>query len=108
MLKVKREKVPLSEYAPFLSVVVAIAFILLAFRGNFLLSSSSFQTFIFYLIEPLLVVMMILDRSIIISTFLVTVDAFFRTLLKLSILSSRKLTQVYFKVHSQEFVFYDT
>ena len=106
MLKVKRKKLPRPEYAPVFSVLVAIAFIALAFWGNFILNPSSFKTFIFYLIPALLIVMVMLNRSIIISALLVAVDSFFRPLRKLSILSNRKLKQMYFKVHSQEFVFF--
>ena len=106
MLKVKRKKLPRPEYAPVFSVLVAIAFIALAFWGNFILNPSSFKTFIFYLIPALLVVMVMLNRSIIISALLVAVDSFFRPLRKLSVLSNRKLKQMYFKVHSQEFVFF--
>ena len=106
MLKVKRKKLPRPEYAPVFSVLVAITFIALAFWGNFILNPSSFKTFIFYLIPALLIVMVMLNRSIIISALLVTVDAFFRPLRKLSVLSNRKLKQMYFKVHSQEFVFF--
>ena len=106
MLKVKRKKLPRPEYAPVFSVLVAIAFIALAFWGNFILNPSSFKTFIFYLIPSLLIVMVMLNRSIIISALLVAVDSFFRPLRKLSVLSNRKLKQMYFKVHSQEFVFF--
>lgn len=106
MLKVKRKKLPRPEYAPVFSVLIAIAFIALAFWGNFILNPSSFKTFIFYLIPALLIVMVMLNRSIIISALLVAVDSFFRPLRKLSILSNRKLKQMYFKVHSQEFVFF--
>ena len=106
MLKVKRKKLPRPEYAPVFSVLVAITFIALAFWGNFILNPSSFKTFIFYLLPALLIVMVMLNRSMIISALLVAVDAFFRPLRKLSVLSNRKLKQMYFKVHSQEFVFF--
>lgn len=106
LLKVKRKKLPRPEYAPVLSVIVAIAFIILAFWGNLLLNPSSFETFIFYLIPSLLIVAFMLNRSIIISALLVTVDSVFRPLRKLSIISNRKLKKMYHIVHSQEFVFF--
>lgn len=106
LLKVKRKKLPRPEYAPVLSVIVAIAFIFLAFWGNLLLNPSSFETFIFYLIPSLLIVAFMLNRSIIISALLVTVDSVFRPLRKLSIISNRKLKKMYHIVHSQEFVFF--
>lgn len=47
-----------------------------------------------------------LNRSSIISAMLVAVDSVFRPLRKMSVISNRKLRQMYRKVHSQEFVFF--
>lgn len=47
-----------------------------------------------------------LNRSSIISALLVAVDSVFRPLRKMSVISNRKLRQMYRKVHSQEFVFF--
>ena len=47
-----------------------------------------------------------LNRSSIISAMLVAVDSVFRPLRKMSVISNRKLRQMYHKVHSQEFVFF--
>jgi amino acid transporter len=106
LLKVKRKKLPRPEYAPVLGVLVAITFIIIAFWGNLILNPESFKTFIYYLIPAFLVVLFMLNRSIIISALIVTVDSVFRPLRKLSIVSNRKLRQMYHKVHSQEFVFF--
>ncbi len=106
LLKIKRKKLPRPEYAPVLGVLVAIAFIILAFWGNLLLNPGSFKTFIYYLIPALLFVMIMLNRSVIISALIIVVEAFFRPLRKLSVVSNRMLKRMYFKVNSQEFVFF--
>lgn len=105
LLKVKRKKLPRPEYAPVFAVLVAISFIIIGFWGNLILNPSSFKTFIYYLILAFMVVLFMLNRSSIISAMLVAVDSVFRPLRKMSVISNRKLRQMYHKVHSQEFVF---
>lgn len=106
LLKVKRKKLPRPEYAPVFAVLVAISFIIIGFWGNLILNPSSFKTFIYYLIPAFMVVLFMLNRSSIISAMLVAVDSVFRPLRKMSVISNRKLRQMYRKVHSQEFVFF--
>lgn len=106
LLKVKRKKLPRPEYAPVFAVLVAISFIIIGFWGNLILNPSSFKTFIYYLIPAFMVVLFMLNRSSIISAMLVAVDSVFRPLRKMSVISNRKLRQMYHKVHSQEFVFF--
>lgn len=106
LLKVKRKKLPRPEYAPVFAVLVAISFIIIGFWGNLILNPSSFKTFIYYLIPAFMVVLFMLYRSSIISAMLVAVDSVFRPLRKMSVISNRKLRQMYHKVHSQEFVFF--
>ncbi|WP_313503279.1 APC family permease [Kaistella carnis] len=106
LLKVKRKKLPRPEYAPVFAVLVAISFIIIGFWGNLILNPSSFKTFIYYLIPAFMVVLFMLNRSTIISAMLVAVDSVFRPLRKMSVISNRKLRQMYHKVHSQEFVFF--
>lgn len=106
LLKVKRKKLPRPEYAPVFAVLVAISFIIIGFWGNLILNPSSFKTFIYYLIPAFMVVLFMLNRSSIISALLVAVDSVFRPLRKMSVISNRKLRQMYHKVHSQEFVFF--
>ncbi|WP_226065008.1 APC family permease [Kaistella polysaccharea] len=106
LLKIKRKRLPRPEYAPVFVVLVAIVFIVIGFWGNLILNPNSFKTFIYYLVPAFLVVLFMLNRSVIISALLVGVDSIFRPLRKLSVLSNRKLRQMYFKVHSQEFVFF--
>lgn len=105
LLKVKRKKLPRPEYAPVFAVLVAISFIIIGFWGNLILNPSSFKTFIYYLIPAFMVVLFMLNRSSIILAMLVAVDSVFRPLRKMSVISNRKLRQMYHKVHSQEFVF---
>lgn len=106
LLKVKRKKLSRPEYAPVFAVLVAISFIIIGFWGNLILNPSSFKTFIYYLIPAFMVVLFMLNRSSIISAMLVAVDSVFRPLRKMSVISNRKLRQMYHKVHSQEFAFF--
>ncbi len=106
LLKIKRKKLPRPEYAPVFIVLIAIVFIIIGFWGNLILNPDSFKTFLYYLVPAFLIVLFMLNRSIIISALLVFVDSIFRPLRKLSVISNRKLRQMYFKVHSQEFVFF--
>ncbi|TXF79566.1 APC family permease [Chryseobacterium sp.] len=106
LLKAKRTKLPRPERAPILSVVIAIGFIVLAFWGNLKLSPSSFRTFLYFLFPALFIVGIMLHRSQIISGLLVTIEYTFRPLRKFSVVSNRKLRNMYHKIHSQEFVFF--
>jgi amino acid transporter len=106
LLKIKRKRLPRPEYAPVLGVLIAISFIILGFWGNLILNPSSFSTFLYYLIPAFLVVLFMLNRSVIISALLVGIDSIFRPLRKFSVISNRKLRNMYHQIHSQEFVFF--
>ena len=106
LLKIKRKRLPRPEYAPVLGVLIAISFIILGFWGNLILNPTSFSTFLYYLIPAFLVVLFMLNRSVIISALLVGIDSIFRPLRKFSVISNRKLRNMYHQIHSQEFVFF--
>jgi amino acid transporter len=106
LLKFKRKKLPRPEKARGISVVIAITFIIIAFRGNFILNESSFYTFIKYLIPALLFILIMLNRGVLIQFSIDALEYFYKPLRKVVILSNRFLNNLHKKINSQEFVFF--
>lgn len=106
LLKFKRKKLPRPERARGISVVVAIAFIILAFVGNIKLNVDSFYTFINYLIPAFVFILIMLNRSILIQFLIATLEYFYEPLRKMVVLSNRYLNKMHLTVTSQEFVFF--
>ncbi len=106
LLKIKRRKLPRSERATVLNVLIAVSFVVLAFFGNILLNRAAFYTFLQYLIPALLVVGVMLNRTIIISALISGLEAFSRPFRKFFVRSNRYLRRLNRNIHSQEFVFF--
>lgn len=106
LLKIKRGKLPRPERARGLAVVVAVSFIILAFLGNIELNYDSFLTFISYFIPAFILVYIMLNRAVIIQVIIDALEYFYKPLRKMVVLSNRYLNHQYFKVKSQEFVFF--
>lgn len=106
LLKFKRKKLPRPEKARGLAVVIAIAFIVIAFVGNYVLNVNSFYTFLNYLMPALLFIIIMLNRAIIIEISIQALEYFYKPLRKLVIRSNRFLNNLHSKINSQEFVFF--
>jgi amino acid transporter len=106
LLKFKRKKLPRPEKARGISVVVAVAFIIAAFIGNVNLNTTSFYTFIEYLIPAFLFVAIMLNRSFLIRLLIDALEYLYQPLRKVVVLSNRYLNKMHLKVISQEFVFF--
>lgn len=106
LLKIKRSKLPRPARASGISVVVAVAFIIIAFLGNIQLNIDSFYTFIKYLIPATIFILIMLNRSILIQLLIASIEYFYSPLRKVVILSNRYLNKMHLKINSQEFVFF--
>jgi len=106
LLKFKRKKLPRPEKARGISVVIAIAFIAIAFFGNIILNEEAFTTFIKYLIPAILFVMIMLSRSVIIQLGVDSLDYFYKPIRKFAVIGNRYLQKMHRKIHEQEFVFF--
>ncbi len=63
LLKIKRSKLPRPERASFISVILAVGFILAAFLGNMRLNLPSFYVFVKYLFPAALFILLMLNRA---------------------------------------------
>lgn len=106
LLKFKRRKLPRPEKAKGIAVVIAIAFILLAFLGNIILNEDAFTTFIKYLIPAVLFVIIMLGRSSLLQFGVYALEYFSKPIRKFAVLGNRYLRRMQRNIHSQEFVFY--
>lgn len=106
LLKFKRKKLPRPEKARGLAVVIAVAFIVVAFVGNYVLNVNSFYTFLNYLMPALLFIMIMLNRGIIIEISIQALEYFYKPLRRMVIRSNRFLSNLHSKINSQEFVFF--
>jgi amino acid transporter len=105
-LKVKRNKLPRPIKASVISVILAIAFVIMAFIGNVRLNPDSFYTFIQYLVPALLVALVMLNRAMIVKFLIYLLEYFYKPLRKWVLLSNRYLRTFHLTINSQEFVFF--
>ncbi|KAF2519627.1 APC family permease [Flavobacterium salilacus subsp. salilacus] len=106
LLKIKRKRLPRPERAKGISVVVAIAFVVMAFYGNVVLNKEAFTTFIKYLIPAIIFVIIMLNRSAIIQISLDALEYFYKPIRRIVIISNRYLQKMQRKINAQEFVFF--
>lgn len=106
LLKFKRNKLPRPERARGITVVIAIAFIIIAFLGNIVLNIDSFYTFIEYFVPAFILVAIMLNRSFLIKMMIQALEYFYSPLRRFVINSNRYLNRLQVKVSSQEFVFF--
>lgn len=105
LLKIKREKLPRKEYAPILSVIIAIIFIVAAFLGNMELNILSFYVFIKYLVPAMLFIIIMLNRSRLLKWLIYSVT-YLKEPLKPFIFSKLRLHRALVTLQSQELVFF--
>lgn len=106
LLKFKRKKLPRPEKARGLAVVIAIALIIVAFIGNYILNENSFYTFIKYLIPAALFILLMLNRGILIELSIDILEYFYKPFRKIAVSGNRFLNKLHAKINSQEFVFF--
>ena len=106
LLKIKRKRLPRPERAKGISVVIAIAFIIIAFYGNIILNKDAFTTFIKYFIPALIFVIVMLNRAAIIQLSLDVLEYFYKPVRRFVIVSNRYLQKIQYKINAQAFVFF--
>jgi amino acid transporter len=106
LLKFKRKKLPRPEKARGISVVLAVALIIVAFVGNMQLNIGSFFTFIKYLVPAVVFIAIMLNRSFLIQVMISALEYFYKPMRKMVIFSNRYLMKMNLKINSQEFVFF--
>ena len=105
LLKIKRNKLPRTERAPALSVVLAIGFIIAAFLGNMKLNLLSFYVFIQYLIPAMLFVLVMLNRAQVTRWLIYAINQLNNPIRKF-ILTVLRPYRSLVKINAQELVFF--
>ncbi len=106
LLKSKRKRLPRPEYAKIWVVVAAIGLVITAFIGNIEMNTDSFYTFLRYLVPAFVFLLLMLNRSLVLTIMIETLEYLYSPLRKVVILSNRYLNRMQKKIHSQEFVFF--
>lgn len=106
LLKTKRARLPRPERARGVSVLLAIALVVVAFVGNIQLNILSFYTFLKYLIPTLLFLIVMLNRTTIIRFMIESLEYFYKPLNRMIRSSNIFLQKLHNKINAQEFVFF--
>lgn len=106
LLKSKRKRLPRPERAKVWIVVLAIGLVVTAFIGNIEINAESFYTFLRYLIPAFVFLLLMLNRALVVTVLIETIEYLYRPLRKWVILSNRYLNRQHKKIRSQEFVFF--
>lgn len=106
LLKFKRSKLPRPERANGLVVLIAIAFIILAFIGNMMLHLDHFYTFLNYLLPTVLFISIMLNRAFLIRMSIALLEYLYKPFQKMVIKSNIYLEKLHHKINAQEFVFF--
>ncbi|WP_430408417.1 APC family permease [Kordia sp.] len=111
LLKVKRNQLPRPEKASWLSVLIAIAAVLVALVGNIIMPSkdglpSNVTVFLYYFIPSMLFIIVMLNRTLFLKLVLKTIDAIFDPIRKRMIRLDKNIQKTIDVINSQEFVFF--
>jgi amino acid transporter len=111
LLKVKRESLPRPEKASWISIFIAIAAVLIALVGNIIVepsgdSPSNLMVFLDYFIPSMIFIMVMLNRTLLLTFLLKTVHAIFDPIRKLVFRIDKNIISTINQINSQEFVFF--
>ena len=111
LLKVKREKLPRPERAPWLAVMVAIFAVSCALWGNIIKEpppgeTSNLAIFAEYFIPTIIFVAIMLNRIFLLDILLQFIEYLFVPILKLVTRTNEGIRKTIDKIQSQEFVFF--
>ncbi len=111
LLKVKREKLPRPERAPWLSVLLAISAVICALWGNIIkepLPGETSNLFIFaeYFIPTIIFVAIMLNRIALLDMLLQFIEYLFVPILKLVTRTNEWIREIIDRIQAQEFVFF--
>jgi amino acid transporter len=106
LLKFKRNKLPRPERANAFVVVLAIIFIIIAFRGNMILNLDYFFTFLNYLAPTIGFILIMLNRAFLVRVMIEVLEYAYKPVQRLVVKSNLYLQSLHKKINSQEFVFF--
>ena len=111
LLKIRRNKLPRPERAPWLAVLFAIGAVVVALIGNIVMPPkdnlpSNLNVFLYYFIPSILFIVVMLNRTVLLKLLLYVLDAIFNPVRQMFILIDRNIKRTIDKINSQEFVFF--
>lgn len=110
-LKIKRQKLPRPEKAPWIAVFVAVCAVLIALVANIIKKPlpgeySNFVIFVEYFIPAILFVSIMLNRIALLEILLKFIEYLFVPILKLVSKTNENILRTIDKIQTQEFVFF--
>lgn len=106
LLKVRRKNLPRPERSGWISLLVAIAAVVVAIIGNAVLNPAYLAVFIEYFLPTLLVVTIMLNRTLLLRVLLGILRYLFTPVQNFFIRSNTTLTSLIDEINSQEFVYF--
>ena len=111
LLKVKRKRLPRPEKASWLSVIIAVTFVLIALTGNIIKepeadTPSNLSVFLEYFLPAILFVTIMLKRTALLDMLLNFIEYLFVPVLKLVTRINNGIIAIVDRINDQEFVFF--
>lgn len=106
LLKIRRKNLPRPEKSSWLSLLIAIAAVIVAIVGNMVLNPAYLIVFFEYFIPTILVVMIMLNRILLLKLFLQIITHILRPIQQLLKRSTRAIIRTIDTINSQEFVYF--
>lgn len=111
LLKVKRNQLPRPEKATWISVLFAIAAVLVALMGNIMMAPleglpSNLSVFLEYFIPSSIFIFMMLNRTALLKFLLTVIHYIFDPVRHFVLRTDKKILSVIHKINEQEFVFF--
>jgi amino acid transporter len=111
LLKIRRNQLPRPEKASWISVLIAIAAVIVALIGNIVMpstegDSSNLSVFLYYFIPSILFIIIMLNRTELLKLVLKAIDAIFNPIRRYIIRLDRSIQKTIDGINSQEFVFF--
>ncbi len=111
LLKVKRNQLPRSEKATWLSVLIAITAVAFALVGNVLMTPkeglpSNLSVFLEYFIPSIIFIIIMLNRTVLLKFLLTLMHSIFDPIRNFVLKMDKKILDVISQINDQEFVFF--
>ncbi|MCF8276556.1 MAG: APC family permease [Flavobacteriales bacterium] len=106
LLKVRRKNLPRPETSSWISLIVAIAAVVIAIIGNAVLNPAYLAVFLKYFIPTFVLVMVMLNRTLLLRLLLSILRYAFTPVQNFFIRSNTNLTNLIDEINSQEFVYF--
>jgi len=106
LLKIRRKNLPRPEKSSWLSLLLAIAAVIVAIIGNMVLNPAYLIVFFEYFIPTILVVIIMLNRVLLLKLFLQIITYILKPIQKTLKRSTRAILRSIDSINSQEFVYF--